>query len=561
MLVALQSLSKAVRSLHQLRPTKEEFDRFRQNLATLIAKTEAVRKTSTSGALEEVEKGLLKDFLRDSFYSHLHVGNVNYKGNTGADLAIRSAKNNTLVLFECKAGNNPGEMPTQDDLLRKAFLEAVAYYCFEKEELKNDHLKHVVITNTCEWFVFDAADFRAATHGKAKVRDAFTQWNKGNWDNATTAALHKRLAEILAVSDETLTGYHVDLWAFKKYLDRDDDEARTELLKLYRFLGPGFLLKEGSGKDSNTLNKGFYNELLHILGLHETKDGGVKRIKRLPEAKRHQGMLIENVIVRLKNDGKFARLESKEQYGATEEEQLFAVGMELCITWLDRILFLKLLEAQLLRYHNGDKRFAFLTPTDEGQQYDYLNTLFFDVMAKENSEREAEVQQQFGHIPYLNSTLFVPSELEDRTLLISNLKDGLKVPLYDKSILIQKKLSVQELQALDYLLRFLDNYDFGSTPGETFTDANRPLMTASVLGLIFEKLNGYKDGSFYTPGFITMYMCRETLRPAVVQRFNERFGLSLTGFDALRNHCAKLNEQQEIADAERVIDDLRICDW
>ena len=47
---------------------------------------------------------------------------------------------------------------------------------------------------------------------------------------------------------------------------------------------------------------------------------------------------------------------------------------------------------------------------------------------------------------------------------------------------------------------------------------------ASVLGLIFEKINGYKDGSFFTPGFITMYMCRETLRRAVIQKFKEAGG-------------------------------------
>lgn len=554
------SISKAVRHLQQLRPTKEEFNLFRKNLGQLISKTEEVRKTSSSGALEETEKGLLKDFLRDTFYKHLSVGNLNYRGNTGADLTIRSAKNNTLVLFECKAGNNPEEMPTPEKLLGKAFLEAVAYYCFEKDVLHNDHMKHVVVTNVREWYVFDAADFRAATHGKAKIRDAFKSWNKGNWDNSSTAALHKRIAELLSDGDDVLHGVHVDLWSFKKYLDRDDEQARTELLKLYRFLSPGFLLKEGTGKDNNTLNKGFYNELLHILGLHETKEKGVKRIKRLPEDKRHQGMLIENTIVRLKNDGCLARLEHKVQYGDTEDEQLFAVAMELCITWLDRILFLKLLEAQLLRYHDGDRLHAFLAPTDEGQQYDYLNTLFFDVMARENSERESEVRKQFGHVPYLNSTLFEPSELEGRTMRINGLRDGLRIPLHPKSILIQRKLFTQDLQALDYLLRFLDTYDFGSKPGEVFTDDDRPLITASVLGLIFEKLNGYKDGSFYTPGFITMYMCGETLRPAVVQRYNERFGLALSGFEALRNHCAKLNEHEEIAAAEAVVDSIRVCD-
>ncbi|MBK9419441.1 MAG: N-6 DNA methylase [Flavobacteriales bacterium] len=554
------TISKAVRHLQQLRPTKDEFNLFRRNLGQLISKTEEVRKTSSSGALEETEKGLLKDFLRDTFYKHLSVGNLNYRGNTGADLTIRSAKNNTLVLFECKAGNNPEEMPTPEKLLGKAFLEAVAYYCFEKDVLHNDHMKHVVVTNVREWYVFDAADFRAATHGKAKIRDAFKSWNKGNWDNSSTAALHKRIAELLSEGDDVLHGVHVDLWSFKKYLDRDDEQALTELLKLYRFLSPGFLLKEGTGKDNNTLNKGFYNELLHILGLHESKEKGVKRIKRLPEDKRHQGMLIENTIVRLKNDGCLDRLEHKEQYGDTEDEQLFAVAMELCITWLDRILFLKLLEAQLLRYHDGDRLQAFLAPTDEGQQYDYLNTLFFDVMARENSEREPEVRKQFGHVPYLNSTLFEPSELEGRTMRINGLRDGLRIPLHPKSILIQRKLYTQDLQALDYLLRFLDTYDFGSKPGEVFTDDDRPLITASVLGLIFEKLNGYKDGSFYTPGFITMYMCGETLRPTVVQRYNERFGLALSGFEALRNHCAKLNEHEEIAAAEAVVDSIRVCD-
>src|SRR5690606_9101310 len=47
---------------------------------------------------------------------------------------------------------------------------------------------------------------------------------------------------------------------------------------------------------------------------------------------------------------------------------------------------------------------------------------------------------------------------------------------------------------------------------------------------------------------------------AVVQRYNERFGLALSGFEALRNHCAKLNEHEEIAAAEAVVDSIRVCD-
>ena len=65
--------------------------------------------------------------------------------------------------------------------------------------------------------------------------------------------------------------------------------------------------------------------------------------------------------------------------------------------------------------------------------------------------------------------------------------------------------------ALAYLLRFLDAYDFASEGEEQVQEEGKALISAAVLGLIFEKLNGYKDGSFYTPGFITMYICRQTV--------------------------------------------------
>ena len=66
----------------------------------------------------------------------------------------------------------------------------------------------------------------------------------------------------------------------------------------------------------------------------------------------------------------------------------------------------------------------------------------------------------------------------------------------------------------------MDAYDFASEGSEEIQEENKTLINASVLGLIFEKINGYKDGSFFTPGFITMYMSRETIRRAVVQKFN-----------------------------------------
>jgi adenine-specific DNA-methyltransferase len=75
-----------------------------------------------------------------------------------------------------------------------------------------------------------------------------------------------------------------------------------------------------------------------------------------------------------------------------------------------------------------------------------------------------------------------------------------------------------------------------------------------VLGLIFEKINGYKDGSFFTPGFITMYMCRETIRRAVVQKFNETKNWNCTNTDELYD---KIEDRKE---ANQIVNSIKICD-
>lgn len=72
--------------------------------------------------------------------------------------------------------------------------------------------------------------------------------------------------------------------------------------------------------------------------------------------------------------------------------------------------------------------------------------------------------------------------------------------------------------------------------------------------MLFEKINGYKDGSFYTPGFITEYMCRETVRKAVVQKFNEAKGWHCTKFAEL------VNKDIDIIEANTLINEIRLCD-
>ena len=232
----------------------------------------------------------------------------------------------------------------------------------------------------------------------------------------------------------------------------------------------------------------------------------------------------------------------------------FIVALRLAITWINRVLFLKLLEAQLIKYHRGNQAFSFLNLTKVKDYHD-LNSLFFDVLAREQDKRETKVGAIFSHVPYLNSSLFEPTDIEQQTIVISNLRnEGL--PIFGATVLAdgQGKRRSGDLNALEYLFAFLNAYDFSSDGSEDDQEDSEKLINAAVLGLIFEKINGYKDGSFYTPSFITMYMCRETIRRSLVQKFNEVKGWDCENLDQLYE---KITDKKE---ANKIINSLKICD-
>jgi galactitol-specific phosphotransferase system IIB component len=214
-----------------------------------------------------------------------------------------------------------------------------------------------------------------------------------------------------------------------------------------------------------------------------------------------------------------------------------------------------LLEAQLITYHKGDTSYSFLN-LDKIKNYDDLNSLFFQVLARKYDERNPDVKEIFEKVPYLNSSLFEPTEIEHATLFISNLKDDKTIPIIASTVLKndQGKKRTGKLSTLEYLFEFLNAYDFSSEGSEEIQEENKSLINASVLGLIFEKINGYKDGSFFTPGFITMYMCRETIRKAVVQKFNETKNWQCQDLNELYN---KIDDTKE---ANAVVNSIKICD-
>ncbi|EGK00086.1 DUF7149 domain-containing protein [Dysgonomonas gadei] len=529
------------------KPDRKEIELFKQEFISLLDK---INDTES----EEFHKNLIIDFLNSVYYKNNHY--INTYGRT--DLVIHNEKDTKSpvgVLIEVKKPTNKSEMISKENLNAKAFQELVLYYLRERKANKNLELRYLIITNINEWFIFDAQDFKKLFYDDKKFVDLFEQFQNKRSDDSSTNHFYKEIAspQIEKVKDQ-IPYTHFDIRDYDKIMRNKDKEDDRKLIALYKFLSPIHLLKLSFAKDYNELNKEFYAELLHILGLEEVKEKSQKFIVRKSQGKRDNGSIIENAINELDAMDKLSMLSNIKQYGNTYEDQLYNVALDLSITWVNRVLFLKLLEAQIIKYHDGNKKYSFLS-TDKIEGYDDLNSLFFQILArKEDERRDGNLKEKFSHVPYLNSSLFEPTELEGYTIAISGLQDKAKIELYSKSVLKIKGQVDKRLTPLEYLLKFLDAYDFSSESSEDIQEEDKALISASVLGLIFEKINGYKDGSFFTPSFVTMFMCRDTITRTVIQKFNETKGWECKTIIDLHNKISDIKEANEIFNS------IRLCD-
>jgi galactitol-specific phosphotransferase system IIB component len=282
------------------------------------------------------------------------------------------------------------------------------------------------------------------------------------------------------------------------------------------------------------------------MGLAEKKEGSKNVIVRNKLCERRDGSLIENTIFQLSDY-------------PLNENMLFEIALELTITWINRILFLKLLESQQLLYQKKNHDYVFLN-TEKVKNFTDLNTLFFKILAIEIKKRPESIKSKFAHVPYLNSSLFDMTEMEKLYFPISNLQEK-QISIFSGTVLKDStgKRRKGAINTLNYIFEFLEAYDFSSEGSEEIQEENKTLINASVLGLIFEKINGYKDGSFFTPGFITTYICRETIRQVVINKFNEIKGWNVSSFDELKNYIEN-KKISDIREANTIINSITICD-
>ncbi|GAA8987220.1 class I SAM-dependent DNA methyltransferase [Helicobacter pylori] len=509
------SLKDFIKKYNPQEPKEETIENFEKEINSLL-------ENAKGQNYEESQKNEINSFLKNTYDYHCNI----YEK---VDSAIY-VDGKAWVLIEVKALNNRNEFPKdRENPLSKAFCQMVFYF-LEKIE-NNNSLKHAIICNAHEFFLFDCKDFCTLFQNDKEINKLHKDCSKNEGTDPSTKRFYSDLEEYLKKDFKGELRYtHFNLSSYDP----------KELPLIYQVLSHEVLLKQKKTLDANTLNKDFYEELLYILGLEEQNDKGKILIKQ----SRTENSLSDAL---------------KKEYKNLDDEEVMA----LLIAWNNRILFLRLLESLLISFNHFEE--PFLT-TENFKDFNALNTLFFEVLAKKNNERLKENKEGeiLGKIPYLNSSLFDKTPLELKGHEIKWL-DNKPLEIYPKSIFKKDEKYKKEkaLPLLEYLFAFLHVYDFTTTPKDIKDNKNTSesrLINPSVLGLVFEKLNGYKEGSFYTPSFITSYMCSESIEPIVLDKFNAIYKWDCKDIKALRGKIDRDFSDQKAKEYLQVLLALRICD-
>jgi adenine-specific DNA-methyltransferase len=506
-----------------------DLDRFKGKFTQFLSKLPKIQK---EGALENH----IKEWL--------HPSVAELKGEVGTDkkynfdVAVCDAQGQMISLMECKHAGNKTQMLSLTNINCKALKQALLYYITAvKVDNRNTfkdmpQLKHIIITNGYEWFWLAQKDLHALVMGdKATpfkhqgqtltLLEAHTQIDKNE-------TFYQVAGSFIAQHEEKLRAIIYLLNLKKLNVESLTDQQWSVL---YHLFSPAVLLNHHKITDANTLNQRFYQELLHIMGLKETMKGkGDNAIPILVANPSAVNSLYDQVSKRLSTEG-FAG------------DELFEKNLTIIILWINRLLFLKLLEAHIVNAHINPQQgndeaawaeYGFMA-TDKITDGRLLDSLFFEVLAKQWSDREERLHWVFAHVPYLNSSLFA---------LDKKLESVRISALHDEPLTLHKNSVVRgeaALPVLTYLLTFLKTYDFAtngaSKKGQNVKALEDRLINASVLGKVFEKLNGYKDGSFFTPSYITTFICQQTIEQALVSRVNAalpQMAMSFTDYDDLK---------------------------
>lgn len=463
-----------------------------------------------------------------------------HKGNSEIDLALLK-DSNVEILIEAKKPDNTAEMFKANKPNCKALHECILYYLRERENglNRNTNIQFIIITDFYQFYLFEAGEFKRYFYDNSKIKKLYKDLESPqNSSIKTQEDFYKELKPILEeYFVENREGDLFNIALKGLYFDLRNDK---HLSIAHKILNRDFLHREYK-RDPNALNLRFYKELLHILGLKEFDKGGKITI----EFDDTQNVsFAKHIASKLESDNKSSDFEAV---------------MSHILIWLNRVLFLKLIEANLLHFNDFNKDLRFLSST-KITSFKHLSHLFFEVLAKDYEDSDKDKKDKrgsdkgFNFLPYLNSSLFIRDNALE-ILDIGALDDDLTIQIFESTQTAHTK--DKTCKFLTYLFDFLNAFDFGKESNED--SAHKDLIRSSVLGAIFEKLNGYKEGSFYTPSFITSYMCKESLSKIVIDKFNTAFAWSAQSLEDLRKQIDRDFVRVE-SQAKRLLESIRICD-
>lgn len=539
--------------LYEKKPILQgEFEDFKRTFATY--------KANLNANAEQNEDALVANALAPFLQGLQFKTSIKAKQEGKSEVDLILLKNGEIsVLVEAKKPENSKEFFSPQNVNCKALAECILYYLrqrnadggggFNYENLgtksPNSSIKFIIITNFYDFYIFKAREFErlfATNKHFITLYANFTNPNslfKGNTDEfyKETRKLLNSPEYLKSISQDahekpSLKGFHLNL---KPILAQDKADFKS-LKPIFKAFHKDFLLDEFNPNDANSLNSAFYEELLYILGLCEVKESSKLLIKPSSQS---ANTLYNAILAKLSQD-----------------KQDFERVMSFVVLWLNRILFLKLIEANLVRF-NDDESLKFLNP-NKVRNFKALSQLFFEILAKKPKDR---ANSTLDYLPYLNSALFQKQAIEREILDISALDDSATLPYFAKTQIKDKnaKKKAGSVPLLVYIFEFLDAFDFGSDEKSPELALQKELISSSVLGLVFEKLNGYKEGSFYTPSFITSYMCRASLEKVILSKFNDKFKWQCEDLKALRERIDR-DFSTKAQEFKAVLNSIRICD-
>lgn len=204
----------------KVKPTRDQIKLFKENLLKLIS----VKKIDEH---EEYHKGDFSDFLKDTYYKASNYINIkgndkNSKSTTNVDLVIHSSidpQSPVSILIEAKSPTNKTEMISTNNINTKSMQELILYYLRERISNNNLNLKHLIITNRYEWFIFDAALFEKLFAQNKQLVNQFNDFEDKILSVIKTKDFYSGIAKpvIEAIQDKIEYTYF-DIREYKKHL-------------------------------------------------------------------------------------------------------------------------------------------------------------------------------------------------------------------------------------------------------------------------------------------------------------------------------------------------------